>query len=197
MRFHTPSNQCTYQITTCTLQFPRYSPEKILKVMVTAARVKSRLRHDVAYPPPKQCPYKVSTSYTLQFLKQPGRVFIKSMSLQQVQSRSHHGAAHLYPQPMSLPGKNFLHLTVSEKWPGEDFQNLSTPGCTLHRHPISLPSISILHLMVSEIQPSQSLKTFVTALKHLIAFFFSLFSFCPFPHQCIHVPCSCEAKKGQ
>ena len=30
---------------------------------------------------------------------------------------------HTYPpQPMSLPNINFLHLTVSEIYPGQDFQ---------------------------------------------------------------------------
>ena len=39
-----------------------------------------------------------------------------------VKSMSHHDAAHLQPPPMSLPGINFLHLTVSEIWPGQDFK---------------------------------------------------------------------------
>ena len=51
------------------LQFPRYSPDKILFVKVTTARskIKSRSHHDVAHLPPNQCPYQVSTSYTLWF----------------------------------------------------------------------------------------------------------------------------------
>ena len=35
---------------------------------------------------------------------------------------SHHDAAYLQPPPMSLPGINFLHLTISEIWPGQDFK---------------------------------------------------------------------------
>ena len=44
--------------------------QKILKIMVTMTRskVESRSYHDTAHlQPPKQCPYQVSTSYTLQF----------------------------------------------------------------------------------------------------------------------------------
>ena len=47
---YTP-NQCPYQVSTSyTLQFPRYSPDKIFKLKVTTARskVKSRSDHDVA-----------------------------------------------------------------------------------------------------------------------------------------------------
>ena len=36
------------------------------------------------------------------------------------QSVSHHDVAHLKPS-MSLPSINFLHLTVSEILPGQDF----------------------------------------------------------------------------
>ena len=48
----TPPNQCPYQISTSyTLQFLRYSPDRILKLKVTTARskVKSRSDHDVAH----------------------------------------------------------------------------------------------------------------------------------------------------
>ena len=60
----TPPNHCPYQVSiSYTLQFPRYSLDKILKI-----KVKSRSHHDVAYlHAPNQCPYQVSTSYTLQF----------------------------------------------------------------------------------------------------------------------------------
>ena len=34
---------------------------------------------------------------------------------------SRHDVAHLHPQPMSLPSINFLRLTVSEIYPGQDF----------------------------------------------------------------------------
>ena len=53
MTLHTYTpNQCPYQVSTSyTLQFPRYSPDKILYVKVTTARskVKSRSHHDVAH----------------------------------------------------------------------------------------------------------------------------------------------------
>ena len=40
------------------------------------------------------------------------------MARSKVKSRSLHNVAHLQP---SLPSINFLHLTVSEIWPGQDF----------------------------------------------------------------------------
>ena len=53
MMLHTYTpNQCPYQVSTSyTLQFPRYSPDKILEVKVTTARskVKSRSDHDAAH----------------------------------------------------------------------------------------------------------------------------------------------------
>ena len=53
MTLHTYTpNQCPYQVSTSyTLQFPRYSPDKIFKLKVTTARtkVKSRSDHDVAH----------------------------------------------------------------------------------------------------------------------------------------------------
>ena len=61
-------NQCPYSVSTSyTLQFPRYSPDKILYIKVTKARtkVKSRSHHDDT--PPNQCPYQVSNFYTLRF----------------------------------------------------------------------------------------------------------------------------------
>ena len=48
----TPTNQCPYQVSTSyTLQFPRYSPDKIFKLKVTTTRskVKSRSDHDTAH----------------------------------------------------------------------------------------------------------------------------------------------------
>ena len=61
---YTP-NQYPYQVSTSyTLQFPRYSPDKILKVKVTTARskVKSRSHHDVAHLHPLT---NVPTKYQL------------------------------------------------------------------------------------------------------------------------------------
>ena len=66
MTLHTyPRNQCPYQISTSyTLQFLRYSPDKILLVKVTTARskVKSRSDHDIAELNPLT---NVSTTYQL------------------------------------------------------------------------------------------------------------------------------------
>ena len=58
------------QITSYKLWLLRYSPDKMLKVKVTTVRSKSRSHHDVAHiHPPNQCPYKISTSYTVWFLR--------------------------------------------------------------------------------------------------------------------------------
>ena len=43
------------------------------------------------------------------------------MARSKVKSRSHHDVANQHPQPMSIPSTNFLHFTVSEIWPGQDF----------------------------------------------------------------------------
>ena len=71
MTLHTyTTNQCPYQVSTSyTLQFPRYSPDKIFKLKVTTARskVKSRSHHDVAHLHPQPMSYQISTSYTLRF----------------------------------------------------------------------------------------------------------------------------------
>ena len=66
----TPPNQCPHQISiSYTLQFPRYSPDMILKVKVTTARskVKSRSHHDTAYLHPTNFPtkFELPTPYGL------------------------------------------------------------------------------------------------------------------------------------
>ena len=69
--------------------FQRYCPDKILKVKVTTvtSKVKSRSCYYVAdLQPPNQCPYQVSTSYTLQFWDIAQTRFYRSRSLQQGQS---------------------------------------------------------------------------------------------------------------
>ena len=66
---------------------------------------------------PNQCPYQVSTSYTLRFPRySPDKIlWVKvTTARSKVKSRSDHDVAHLHPQPMSLPSINFLHLTVSK-----------------------------------------------------------------------------------
>ena len=101
-------NQCPYQASTSyTLRFLRYSPDKILKVKVTKARskVKIRAHHDVAHLQP---PTNVPTKYQLLHLTvseiQPGQDFqiqgqtrfYRSRSLRQGQSSNQgHDAAHL------------------------------------------------------------------------------------------------------
>ena len=71
-----------------------------------------------------QCPYQVSTSYTLRFLRYSLDKIFKlkvTTARSKVKSRSHHNAAHLQPLLMSLPSINFLHLTVSEIQAGQTF----------------------------------------------------------------------------
>ena len=72
--------------------------------------------------PPHQCPYQVSTSYTLRFPRyRPDKIFKFKVTT----ARSNQGQTmmlHTYTsQPMSLPSINFLHLTVSEIQPGQTF----------------------------------------------------------------------------
>ena len=92
-------NQCPYQVSTSyTLQFTRYSPDKVLKDKLTTAKVKSRSHHDNAHLQP---PTNVSTKYQLPtpygFRDIESIQFYRSRSLRQGQSRSHHDVAHLDP----------------------------------------------------------------------------------------------------
>ena len=77
---------------------------------------------------PNECLYQVSTSYTLWFLKHCPDKSLKvkvTTARLQVKSRSHHDSAHLQP-PTNAPNSiNFLHLTVSEILPGQDFEGHS------------------------------------------------------------------------
>ena len=139
---YNPQPMSYHVSTSYTLRFPRYSPDKILKVKVTTARlkVKSRLNHEVAHLHPltnvptmyqlprpyvfsdiartsiyrsrslrqgqgqikitplrctptilNQCPYQVSTSYTLRLLRYSLDKILK------VKSRLHHDVARLHP----------------------------------------------------------------------------------------------------
>ena len=117
----TPPIQCPCQVSTSyALQFPRYSPDKILKVKVTTARskVKSRSHHDVAQLHPLTnvpTKYQLPTPYGFQDIAWTR--FYRSRSLRQGQraNQGHTMMLHTYiPYPMSLPSINFLHLTVSE-----------------------------------------------------------------------------------
>ena len=64
---------------------------------------------------PNQCPYQVSTSYTLRFLRySPNKILWVKVTTAR-SNQGHTMTLHTYaPQPMSLPIINFLHLTVSE-----------------------------------------------------------------------------------
>ena len=66
---------------------------------------------------PNQCPYQVSTSHTLWFLRYSPDMILKiklTTPKSKVKSRSHYDVARLHPQPISLSSINFLHLTVYE-----------------------------------------------------------------------------------
>ena len=64
------------------------------------SKVKSRSHHDVAHPrPPNQCPYQVSTSYTLRFPRySPDKIFtlMVTTARSQVKTMSDHDVAHLH-----------------------------------------------------------------------------------------------------
>ena len=118
----TPPNQCPNQVSTFyTLWFPRYSPNKILKVKVTMARskIKSRSDHDAAHlQPPTNVPTKYQLPTPYGFWDIARTKFSNSRSLRQGQrsNQGHTMTLHTYTsQPMSLPSINFLQLTVSEK----------------------------------------------------------------------------------
>ena len=106
-------------------------------------------------------------------LQQPNIFVIREICLKYWQSqgsRSHHDFAYLDSQPMTDPRINFLHLTVSEIWPRQDFKGQghwqgqrSNQGHTIKLHtytlcPMMLPNTNFLHLMVSKIQPGQDFK---------------------------------------
>ena len=95
----TTRNQCPYQISTSyTLQFGRYSQDKIVKVTTAGSKVKSRLHHDVAhlhfltYVSTK---YQLPTAFGFQDIAQTR--FIGQGYYGKVTSRSLHDVAHLHP----------------------------------------------------------------------------------------------------
>ena len=93
------------------------SPDKILKVMVTMTRskVKSRSYHAFAHlEPPNQCPYRVSTSYTLWLPRCSQTRFYRSRSRLQCQrsNQSHIMTLQTYnPHPLSLPSITYIAWT--------------------------------------------------------------------------------------
>ena len=118
---------------------------------------------------PNQCPYKVSTFYTLQFLRySPGKVLKVKVTTarSKVKPRSHHNVAHLH-LPINVPTVyiNFLQITVSKYSPDKILKLKvttvrSNQGHTMMLHtpqPMYIPSINFLHLTVFEIQPRQTL----------------------------------------
>ena len=72
----------------------------------------------------KQCPYQVSTSYTLWFPRYCHNKILQvkvNTARSKVKSRSHHYILHLQPLT-NVPSKyQLLLLTVSEIWSGQDF----------------------------------------------------------------------------
>ena len=82
-----------------------------------------------------------------------------------VKSRPHHDAAHLHPQPMSLPSVNFYTLRFLRYNQDKIFKLRVTMARSkvksrshndivhLHLQSMSQQSINFLHLTVSEIQP--------------------------------------------
>ena len=101
------------------LMVPRYSPDKILKFKVTRARSNQGPTMILHTYTPTQCPYQVSTSYTLQF---PRYSPDKNLNINvttarsKVKSRLHQDVAYLLytSQLMSLASINILHLRHSE-----------------------------------------------------------------------------------
>ena len=121
MTLNTPttSNQCPYQgLTSYTLQFARYKPDKILKVKVTTemSKVKSRSFHDVGY---SKLPTNVPTKYQLptpySFNDMAWKIFYRPRS--KVQSMPHHAGPHLHLQ-INVPTKHQLPTAYS-------FQNIA------------------------------------------------------------------------
>ena len=88
----THPNQCPYQASTSyTLQFPRYSPDKILYVKVKRSKVKSRSDYDVAHLHPLtnvHTKHQLPTPYSFRDIARTR--FYRSRSLQKGQ-RSNQG----------------------------------------------------------------------------------------------------------
>ena len=78
----------------------RYGLHKILQVKVTTAR--SNQGHTITLHTytPNQCPYHISTSYTLQFLRYSPDKNLKvkvNIARSKFNPRSHHDVAHVHP----------------------------------------------------------------------------------------------------
>ena len=104
------TNQCPYHISTsCTLQFLRYSPNKILQVKVTTARskVKSRSHPDIAHPQPLTnvpTKYQLLTPYGFRDVAWTRFYMLRTLRQDQRSKQGPTMTLHTYnPQPMSLP----------------------------------------------------------------------------------------------
>ena len=119
---------CPYQVlTSYTLQFPRYRPDKMFKLKATTARSKvkkSGSHHDIVHLHLlTNVPTKNQTSYTLRFLRYRADMIFK---LKVTTARSK-------VKPMPLPRIVFPHLTVPEIQPRQTF-------C---RHPPTHPNAKV------------------------------------------------------
>ena len=116
---------------------------------------------------PNQCPYQVSTSYTLRFPRySPDKIFTFKVTTarSKVKSRSDHDVAHLHiltnvPTKYQLPTPySFRDIARTRFYRSRSLRQgqRSNPGQTMTLHtstskPMSLPRINFLHLTVSEI----------------------------------------------
>ena len=122
--------------------------------------------------PHNQCPYQISTSYNLQFLRYSPDNILKFKVItarSTVKSRS-----NLLIQTISLPSINFLDHTdfkVQGNYHNVNWSNQDhTMKLLMYTPPkaISLQSSNILHLTVSEIEPRQEFSCHLPA-RHLTA----------------------------
>ena len=121
---------------------------------------------------PNQCPYQVSTSYTLQLLRYSPDKILKvkvTTARSKVKSRSDHDVPHLQPLnnvpakyqlPTPYGCRDIARTRFSNSRSLQHGQRLNQgQTMTLHTYtlqPMSLPSMNFLHLTVSEIQPGQT-----------------------------------------
>ena len=119
---HTYNPQPMSLSTSYTLQFPRYSQDKILKVKVTTARsaLKSRSHQDVPYlQPPTNVPIRYQLPSPYGFRDITRKRFHRSRSLWQGQrlNQGHNMTLHTYnPQSMSLSGINVCMYLYSAQY---------------------------------------------------------------------------------
>ena len=112
---------------------------------------------------PYQCPYQVSTSYTLQFLRySPDKLFPEIQSGQDLIGQGHYARSKVTSRSPHdiVPSYTLRFLRYSpdkiSKLEGHYGKVNQGHKMTLHTLPMSLLSINFLHLTVSEIQPGQT-----------------------------------------